>query len=137
MSSGRLHLTAPLIAAASAGPLFVAAASAADLYLRVPQPVTVGAGEVAQFIAILLPAFLVGGIVGLVPIMLGTLVMTALAERFELARQREIWWLTGGAIGGALAFAFASPEVPQAAFALVATSAICAGICRLGAEVDP
>lgn len=138
MSSSRLRLGAPLAAAAAAGPVFVAISTAAALYLQSPQPVTVTETDVVQFVALLLLAIPVGAILGLVPTMLGMLMMSALADRFVLAGEPEIWCLAGAAAGVGLAVAFGAwPHLPEAAFALVATSAICAGICRIGADIEP
>ena len=47
-------------------------------------------------------------------------------------------YLVGAAAGAGLAFAFGAwPQSPETAFALIATSAVCAGICRTGLELEP
>ena len=130
MSAPGLRVPAALIAAAVAGPLFVLSVAAAELYLRLPQPIVIRDEEFVQFVAILPPAFLVGGVIGLVPIFLGTAVMGALADRFEAARSPLAWAAAGALCGAGLVLLFASWSDHSIAFALVATSTVCAAICR-------
>ena len=138
MASSYVRLTPPLLASVSAGPLFLIFSVAAALYVRLPQPVSVSATDVSPFVGILVLAVIVGAILALLPILLGTLLMRALADRFALAAEPEIWWLTGAAAGAGLAFAFGAwPQSPETAFAVIATSAVCAGICRTGLELEP
>ena len=137
MSPSRPGNAAPLLALASAGPLFLTSTCAAGAYLKLPLPLIVEPAALAQFAAVLIPAILVGGVLGLVPILLGNALMSTLATHFELAREPAIWWLVGAAAGAALALVFGVwPHEPATAFGLIFTSAACAGICRTGLEFD-
>lgn len=130
MSSPSLRFPAALIAAAVAGPLFVLSYVAAELYLRIPQPVVVQDQEFVLFLAVMPSTFLVGGVIGLVPIFLGAAVMGALADRFEAMRSPFAWAAAGASCGVGLVLLFASWTDYSIAFALVATSTVCAVICR-------
>lgn len=133
MSAAGLRFPAAVIAAALAGPLFVLSYAAAELYLRIPQPIVIRDETFLAFLALMPAAFLVGGLIGLVPIALGTAVMGALADRWEAARSPLAWAAAGAACGFALALTFAGAGAPAASFALVATATVCAAICRAGA----
>lgn len=132
MSAPGIRFPAAFLAAAAAGPLFVLSYAAAELYLRIPQPVILRSEELIQFLAFLPPALLVGGVIGLVPIFLAAAVMGALANRWEGARSPLAWAAAGAASGVALTLIFAGADDHSAGFALVTTSIVCAAICRHG-----
>ena len=118
------------LASLAAGPIFVAASAAADLYLRLPAPVVVDSQAVTLVTALLVPAMIVGAIISLPLNAIGAVAMLALGERIVAARAPLAWAIVGAACGAGIAAAF-DPE-PQIAFALVATSAGCGWLCSRG-----
>ena len=137
MPSSRLRPGVFLLALVSAGPLFVVSSVGAALYLRLPQPLAVSETEVFSMIGVLLLAVLGGAFLALLPIAVGMLFMTTLARRLPLAAEPEIWCLAGAAAGVGLAFACGAwPQSPEAAFALILTSTVCAAICRAAVELE-
>ena len=133
MDGNRMRLSAALIAAMPAGPMFWTAWFLAELYLRLPETVPVDLVEAVPFFLALVPAFFIGLILAIAPVLIGTLVMSACAERWEAARSGEAWAVAGAAGGGAIALLFGAAG--SAAFALVATSAVCGWLARRGIEV--
>lgn len=133
MNGNGMRISAAVLAAIPAGPVFLTALIAAELYLRLPAPVQVDPIEVAQFVAALIPAVFLGILLAIVPLLFGTLFMTACAERWEAARSAEAWAAAGAVAGGAIALFFGADG--SAAFALVATSAVCGWLARRGVEV--
>ena len=120
-----------LLPAFAAGPLFVATYACASLYLQMPRPILLEPSEMASLLVIMVPASLVGFVIGFVPIALGGAIMAALSERFEEARLPQSW-AAAGALAGAgldrLLFAQTPWSGPQD-FAIIATSAACATLC--------
>jgi hypothetical protein len=125
---------AAIVASSAAGPIFLISLFAAILYLQTPSAIPFGVGEAAALAAgsaLLVPAFLVGFFLALLPNLVGASVMAALAETVEEARA-PVAWVAAGALGGAgiavLSSGFGSD--PPIAFALIVTGGLCAGICR-------
>lgn len=120
-----------ILACLVAGPVFVWTNMLADLYLRLPQPILISPNDIAALLIFSLLATLFGFVLALLPTSLGTLLMHSLGEHVEAARTPLAWTLAGAAIGGGLAMLFGTwPDSPATALALVATSALCARICR-------
>lgn len=120
-----------MLACLVAGPAFVWTNIIADAYLRLPRPIVASPHDIFGLLMFSLLAALFGFVIALLPTSLGTLLMHNLGERVEAARAPLAWILAGGTIGAGLAMLFgAFPDLPETAFALVATSALCARICR-------
>jgi hypothetical protein len=129
--AGRTLMVACLVA----GPTFATTFALADLYLKLPQPIIVSPLEMRQFLAILAAATAFGAMIAVVPAGLGMLMMSGLGDLLPAARTPLAWTLAGAASGYGLAMLTGAwPDLPPAAFALVATSALCARICRGAAE---
>ena len=133
MDGSGMRFSAALLAAIPAGPVYVAAWFAAELYLRLPAPVTVDPVEIAQVIAIMIPGVFAGILFAIVPLLFGTLLMSACAERWEAARSGPAWAAAGAAGGAGIALLLAASG--PAAFALMATSAVCGWLARRGVEL--
>jgi hypothetical protein len=125
---------AAIVASAAAGPIFLVSLFAAILYLQMPSAIPFGAGEAAALLwasALLVPSFVIGFFLALLPNLVGASAMATLAESVEEARA-PIAWVAAGALGGAgiavLTSGFGSD--PPIAFALVVTGGLCAGLCR-------
>lgn len=127
---------APLLASLFAGPVFLAAAGAAELYLRLPATITITEADFVGFVTMLVPAFFVGFILSFLPNMVGTLAMAWAAQRSELARWPFAWLAAGAAAGALIAAAVGLNPEASATFGLVFTSAMCAGLCRSFVSVD-
>ena len=123
---------AALPASAAAGPIFLLSLGAAQAYALVPQPIPIDLGSLAIYLAFaLVPAAIFGFVIGFVPNAIGTHVLSKAGETSQTARA-PIFWV---GIGAALGFGFAVligvfRDSPAGTFALVLTSAICAGLCR-------
>lgn len=140
MKTAGSPVIAALIGSTPAGPSFLVFAAGAYLYGRLPQPVTVSGDEVSIFLSLFPPALIVGFAIAFLPNLIGTMLMAFVGESAAWARTR-IAWTAGGALAGAgLDMLFVSPREawlhPEQAdwapiFALVATAAICARVCRV------
>jgi hypothetical protein len=115
--------------AAAAGPLFLASSAIASLYLQLPQPVTVDVPQVVAFLIMLLPALVAGFCPAFVMGLFGSLIMGGLK-----ATGRAAWAAAGAAAGYGLAVLLLTEAANS--FALVATSSVCALICRNGVDAD-
>lgn len=115
-------------AALIAGPCFVLSTSAAVLYGRIPEPIIITPGEFFGLLFLMIPASLVGFILGFLPSLLGSVIMGWLARHIPALRLAPIWTLVGGALAGIPYFM--EPEDASFGFAFVVTGAICATICR-------
>ena len=133
MIDNGMRLSAALLAALPAGPVFLTSWFVADLYLRLPAAVTVDPLEIAEFVATLIPAVFLGIILAIVPLLFGMLFMSACAVRWESARSGPAWVAAGLAAGGGLALWF--DATGASAFAVVVTSALCASLARRGIEL--
>lgn len=131
---------------AAAGPMFVTFTALAYLYLQIPHTVAFGAEDLGTFVLMMVPAAIVGFILAFVPNLLGSAVMATIGESAEWGRSPLAWSLAGGLAGTGLVLLFAprdglfadvGQEGGAAAFALIATSAICARICRGQFDWEP
>lgn len=132
---------AAIIASTAAGPAFVLSLAAAWLYLQVPRPIPfefdpvdlVGSG-----IGFMVMATIFGFLLALLPNLAGAALMAALAETNEMARD-PIAWTAAGLLAGAgiAALTGGFEDNGPTAFAVIATSAICARICRAQLDWEP
>ena len=114
----------------SAGPIFVAMLGLHEAYRRFPGPIdTVSAGDLLLMIPMAPAVIAIGGVLSIPAILVGGLTMRALGTAFAWTRLPLLWIVAGAGFGVAIACLFAR-ESPPSAFALIATSALCAGICR-------
>lgn len=121
---------AAIPAAAAAGPLYIASAAAAHLYGQVPRPVVVTLPEFLMFAFSLVPAALIGFVIAYLPILVGTLLMRALSEQSAFAREPIVWMGAGAALVAAVMLLIDAEIGGVGSFALIATAAACAGLCR-------
>ncbi len=118
-----------LAASAIAGPVFLAASAAGSLYAMLPKPIVISRGVVVLMYTALLPAVVLGFIIGLVINGLGAMVMTEIGKRLAWARP-SFSWAVAGALIGATSILFDPAHVIQpVTFALIVTSAPCAWLC--------
>ncbi|HST37278.1 MAG TPA: hypothetical protein VLK25_11695 [Allosphingosinicella sp.] len=115
-----------------AGPVFVLSYAASLVYARLPHPIVVDPETLLGLATILLPATIVGFMIGYCVNIVGALIMAALSNHIRLVREPPAWVAAGAAIGGSIAFLLDGYGRDGPAFALIATSAICAGLCRRG-----
>ena len=123
---------AAIVASAAAGPVFLASLGAAIFYLQMPRAIAVEElASAALGLAIVIPAFLVGFVLAIMPNVIGAAVMATLSESFGVAREPAIWVMAGGLAGAGIAALTSGfgPE-PPIGFALIVTGAVCAAICR-------
>lgn len=129
MPHSPMPLAAALIASVAAGPLFVTSLSLAIVYLRLPQPIVVSAAEAGAFAGALTLASVFGFILGLVPNIVGALIMSNFSERVEELRSPVAWMGAGALFGGCIALlANLDRSEPEMMFALIFTSVACAWI---------
>jgi hypothetical protein len=120
---------AALIASAAAGPLFLASFAAASAYLQLPHPIVVRAQDLD--FGLVMAATMAGFIIGFLPNLVGSAVMKAIGDTNAAARSAALWTAVGAAAGTAIALLFYGPQPdPTGSFAFIATSAICARLCR-------
>lgn len=118
------------LAALSAGPIFLGATTAAALYLELPGPLVVTAGDVGLFLLLCVPALFVGTLLAVIPLLLGTAFMSFLGSVAAPARSPEAWTAAGVLAGAGIALLFDAFADPPYAFGLILTSAACAAMCR-------
>lgn len=124
------------LATFAAGPVFVISGTLASLYLRLPDPVVIHASDLLPWLGIIFASVIFGAILAFVPNVLGCALMAALAETTTAARAPEAWVGAGGVSGTGIALAFGLDWPSEGFVALVATGAVCAGICRGFAALD-
>jgi ABC-type thiamin/hydroxymethylpyrimidine transport system permease subunit len=121
---------AAIYASAAAGPMFLLSLAAAEAYKFLPQPIPFDPTYLV-FLIWLVPAFVVGFIISFVPNAIGAHLLSKAGEVSEAAREPLIWIGAGAAAGFGLALLFRTFQYSDpGTFALVLTSASCAGICR-------
>lgn len=131
MNNVRSPFHTAVVPSAAAGPVFLLSTAAASAYSLVPQPIEVPPEYLFAFLAALVPAFVVGFVLSFMLNAIGTKLLWAAGEVSALAREPIVWIATGAAAGLLLAILFgAFPGSGVASFALVSTSALCAGLCR-------
>lgn len=117
-------------ASAAAGPLFVTLCVLAMLYRQWPAPISFDDATVAGFLGFAIMAAVPGTIIALPVCTLCALALRKLADRVALLRNPVVWMLTGGAIGAVVVGLLQRDMEFEIGFGLIATSAICAGLCR-------
>lgn len=133
MEHGRSTAASASLASIAAGPLFLFSYTFAALYLKLPAPIEIDLRIVPSFMLMLIPALIIGFTLAIIPTIFGTLAMSALARRNELARLPAAWVVVGGVCGALIATMVGRSQYgmdAETAFALISTSAICAVICR-------
>ena len=128
MDMSKERILAILEASALAGPVFLTCLVAAMFWDLVPRPISIEPAFILQFFIALAIALSFGTIIAFVPVAVGTLAMSALAERWEAARALPAWAAAGAACGGILVLLVGAQDAN--AFALVATSLVCAVVSR-------
>ena len=122
-------------ASLAAGPAFVTVSAAAQLYLKLPQPIVVEPTSLLTFPLLWFASAVVGAILAFVPNLVGTLVMDRLARAFAPAAAPEAWALAGAASAGIPLWLLHGE--PEWVFPFAATGAVCALICRGRADREP
>ncbi|WP_218016159.1 hypothetical protein [Sphingobium abikonense] len=120
-----------------AGPIFIALFFIADLYLKLPASI---AFEPSNMLGYATNALLLLGLgmamsvpIAILPILFGMALMQMLVRCSPAFRPPVVWAIIGGPIGALPLLAFQPKDIYRpAAFALVATSAICAWLCGRG-----
>ena len=115
------------------GPVFMTSLVLGNLYLRLPQPIEIRSADVAGFGVLLLLSAVFGTPLSAVPNFVGAAAMRAIGRRIQAFRLPIAWILAGAGVGGAFSFFVNTGEMPGVAFALVATSAICARLSHADA----
>ena len=115
-----------------AGPLFMTLLGAAHLYLQLPQPIPYSV-DALRFLPLLPVVSAVGVIVAMPAVIPGAMGMAFLADRYAWARTAFAWTAAGTVLGLAIGL-IAGRDWPPLVFALSATSAICARLCRHGVD---
>ncbi|HEX4738329.1 MAG TPA: hypothetical protein VH331_12295 [Allosphingosinicella sp.] len=118
------------LASLAAGPIFLTANAAAWMYLQIPKPIAIGPSDLLLFVGLCIPAAVFGCILSILPNLIGSGLMVAMGDALPAARSPEVWIVAGGLAGLGIAAAMSFAQSPSSGFALVATSAICARICR-------
>ena len=114
-----------------AGPIFLLMLGLAQLCQLFPRAIEMPElGESFAALLLLPVAAIVGAIISSPANLIGGTAMGVLGEHHGWARPPIVWTLAGTALGIAITLAVTADN-PQVAFALIATSAICARICRL------
>jgi len=120
-----------IIPSAAAGPLFVFGLAAAYAFSQVPKPIEVGPEMLAAFFFGLVPVIVVGFVLSYFLNVMGAAILSAAGEVGEAGRDPVLWVGVGATAGLLLAFLFrALPDNGIASFAVIFTSAVCAGLCR-------
>jgi hypothetical protein len=131
MKKRESSLFTPLLASAAAGPVFVLSLAAAQVYSLMPEPVPIDPTALVMILLLLVPATVVGFLISFLPNAIGAHILSAAGEASEAARAPISWIAVGAALGFGLAMMFgAPPDGGPVTFALVFTSAACAGLCR-------
>lgn len=116
---------------AAAGPVFLLSLICAGAFSMVPQPIAIEPAYLVGFLAALVPAMIVGFLLSYLPNAIGTFILSSAGEMSEVAREPAVWIAIGGVVGWLLALLFGGiPDGGIGTFALVATSAASAGLCR-------
>jgi hypothetical protein len=128
MRSDVTYCTGVVRACLAAGPVFVAAVTLFTA-IAMPQPIPVtSAGWL--FALLVVPAIPAGGILAMLPALLGTDLLARLGSGNIGLRLPVAWGLVGGIVPGVATALNGGDGVTTAAFA--ATGAACALLCRSG-----
>jgi hypothetical protein len=130
--TGSLARSVP-VAAVLAGPIFVLTTAAASLYLQLPAAIVITPAQLLMLLVLLMPAAIIGAMIGLPINAMGAALMAALGKRFAFARSPIMWSFAGALVGTAAACGLdmGSREAPFV-FGLIATSALCGWLCSRG-----
>ena len=115
-------------ASIAAGPVFLAAV-AVFTAVSTPSPVPVAPSALLA-VLIVVPAIMVGGLLALIPNLIGTALLANMARSNAGIRLPVVWGLIGGLVAGGAAAFGEIESVAIAAFA--ATGVVCALLCRSG-----
>ncbi|MFL6859054.1 MAG: hypothetical protein ACJ8EB_14275 [Allosphingosinicella sp.] len=128
----------PLLAAITAGPVFILSMGAAMLYLQLPRPIIVPLRDVPSFILILQVAAMVSLIVALIPALIATHLLAAAGECWPAARDTGLWLAAGMLVGAAppLLDLGSGALTPAILLPWALTGAWTAWMCRRGVEWD-
>lgn len=137
--------TSPLIASLFAGPVFAGSLGLATLILSTPAPIPVNIawGDIPPLLVVTVSMSFFGFIVGVLPCLIGSIVMGNLGSQIASFRQPFAWTIAGAAIPGLLFLApLLSSDDPTSAdsawfYGLVMTGAVCSALCRKGAKWIP
>lgn len=124
-----------LLGSITAGPIFLTAAMLADYYLKIPEAVTVNVGILPLLPVALLFASAIGFFIAILPAIVGTALLSAIARRFEAARQPIMWAVAGATIGTAFVTQVDIDE-PAIAFGIVVASASSARLSRMSLDCE-
>ena len=121
-----------ILAGAVAAPLCILLTGLAHLYLQLPAPITIEwEALLSGTFMSLVPVLTIGVLISLPVNILGSAIMAGLSRRFEWARSKLSWIFAGTLAGAAVAWLIGQAFIAgEFAFGLIATSAVCAGLCR-------
>jgi hypothetical protein len=122
---------ATLIASLAAGPMVFGLIVLGSLYNALPAPIDIQPEELIGVIMGLFVASAVGFLIALAITLIGTNIMIALGNRFEVARYRLVWLIVGALLATAVCLVVdPTPELNEINIAIIASSAISAWLCR-------
>ncbi len=131
MARARSLTSAILIASLAAGPLVFGLIVLGTLYTSLPAAIDVRPETVFGVVMGLFVASGIGFLIALAITVVSTNIMVALGNRFEVARYRLIWLIVGTLLATAVCLIVdPNPEVSEINIAIIASSAICAWLCR-------
>lgn len=111
------------------GPIFIATTAIGYACAQFPSAIRLENAE--WLILLMIPAIMYGSFVGVLPIIFGAMAMAAIASKAPVARLPALWTFAGAICGAGIMILFRTSEPDTAAtFGVIATSAICARICR-------
>ena len=110
-----------------AGPVFVTTCALTSLYLELPKPIVISGSEFGLFLVLLVPALMVGFLLAVVPVTIGTALLVGLGARSPTFRSARTWAAVGASLGIGLVIAIRL-EGPwhDVGFALVVTCVVSA-----------
>jgi hypothetical protein len=137
MAQIRSLTSAILIASLAAGPLFFGGIVLGALYKSLPAPIDIRPEGVIGFVMGMLVASGIGFLIALAATVIGTRIMIALGNQFDVARYRLIWLIVGAVLGTAVCFVVEPGwDSPEIGIAFILASAICAWLCRTSKPWD-
>jgi hypothetical protein len=138
MKRARSPLYSAIVPSAAAGPVFLLSLAATYAYGLVPRSIDVPLVYLPAFLLALVPATIIGFLLSYLPNAFGTFILSAAGEISEVGREPAVWLLVGAGLGFLIALLFdVAPDNDIGTFALVATSAISAGLCRAQTRWEP
>lgn len=128
------HIVGVGLATITAGPSVILTTVAAELYLRMPEPISIDLGSVLALLGIAFLAGLYGVVIALPVNAIGTLAMLALGDWCPLAKLRIAWAMVAAALGASCAWLLEAPD--ELRFGLIVSSAFCGWLCSRRNGVD-